>query len=212
MKKITLLAMLVLTMGLTVFGQAAKSAPQKEMTVKEYFLAIPNEHLKADAKKRVAWIESESTEDGFLSFNIPVKELTGEDGEGKVWGNAQVFKKKSGGVLIGIATNLCEDGACMGQLLLLDYSNGKWSDVSSDFAPQPDNDEVIKILRLAPAFEDKKSLKDGEEVQLYISFSGSDKVINFAAGGTNGDGGVVAKMFKWNGTAFTEFEYQEGPE
>jgi hypothetical protein len=211
MKKITLFAMLVLTMSLAVFGQT-KSAPKKEMTVKEYFLAIPNDFMKADAKKRTAWIENESTEDGYLAFNIPVKEITGEDGEGKVWGNVQVFKKKAGGVVIGMSTNLCEEGVCMGQLLFLDYNNGKWEDVSGDLAPQPDNDEVIKILRAAPAFEDKKMLKDGKEVPLYISFGGTDKTIQFSAGGKDGDGGVVAKMFKWNGTTFVEFEYQESPE
>jgi hypothetical protein len=100
----------------------------------------------------------------------------------------------------------------MGQLQFLDYNGGKWDDVSSDLAPQPDNDEVIKILRKAPAFDKKEMLKDGKEVPLYMSFSGTDKLINFTAGGENGDGGVVAKMFKWNGTTFVEFEYQESPE
>ena len=100
----------------------------------------------------------------------------------------------------------------MGQVLLLDYNGGKWNDVSSDLAPQPDNDEVINILRKAPAFEDKKMLKDGVEVPLHISFSGTDKIINFIAGGKDGDGGVVAKMFKWNGEVFAEFEYAESPE
>ena len=204
-----LLAILVLSLSLSAFAQKAKPTATKEMSVKEYFLAIPTDYLKSDAKKRAAWIDSESTEDGYLSYNIPVKEVTGEDGEGKVFGNVQVFKKKKGGVVIGMSTNMCEDGVCMGQVLLLDYADGKWNDVTSDLAPMIDNDEVIKILRKAPAFD--KPLKDGVEVPLYIQFNGTDKLINFTAGGENGDGGVVAKMFKWNGEIFTEFEYAESP-
>jgi hypothetical protein len=173
---------------------------------------MPTEFMKAEPAKRTAWIESEWAEDGYLSFNIPVKEVTGEDGEGKIWGNFQIFEKTEGGIILGMATNLCEQGVCMGQLLFLSYEGGKFADVSEDYILQPDNDEIIRTLRAAPAFEQKASLKDGVQVPLYINFSGADKVVQFAAGGTNGDGGVVAKMFKWNGVAFEEFEYPESPE
>ncbi len=208
--KTILLAILALSLSISAFAQKAKPIATKEMSVKEYFLAIPTDYLKSDAKKRAAWIESESTEDGYLSYNIPVKEVTGDDGEGKVFGNVQVFKKKKSGVVIGMSTNLCEEGNCIGQLLFLDFTNGKWNDVTSDLAPIIDNDEVIKILRKAPAFE--KPLKDSVEVPLFIEFNGTNKLIQFTAGGNNGDGGVIAKMFKWNGEIFSEFEYAESPE
>ncbi len=205
MKQFILLALIAIALGSTALGQA------KKMSVKDYFLAIPTEFMQAAPAKRAAWIESQWAEEGYLSFNIPIKELTGDEGEGKVWGSVQVFDKTGGGVVIGMATNMCEEGACQGQLLFLNYSGGKFTD-ASEIAPQPENDEIIKVLRAAPAFDDKKSLKDGKEVMLYMSFSGSDKVVNFIAGGTDGDGGVVAKMYKWNGKAFVEFEYEEGPE
>ncbi len=205
MKKFLVLAIIALSMSLVAFGQT-------KMTVKDYFLAIPTDFMKAEPAKRGAWIESESAEDGYLSYNIPIKEVTGEDGEGMVWGNVQIFEKTAGGVVVGMSTNLCEEGACQGQLLFLDYNGGKWEDVSSDLAPQPDNDEVIKILKAAPAFENKDSLKDGEPVPLYISFNGTMKTIDFTAGGNNGDGGVVAKQFKWNGEVFTEYTTPESPE
>ena len=43
MKKLIVLAAIALTFSLTAFGQA------KKMTVRDYFLAIPTEHIKADA-------------------------------------------------------------------------------------------------------------------------------------------------------------------
>lgn len=181
-------------------------------TIRDYYLAIPTDYIKADAKKRAGWIESEFTEGGNLTFDIPVKELTGEDGDGKVFGSAQLFPIK-GGMMIGVATNMCESGKCVGQVLFLEYKDEEWTEVTSDVAPQPDNDEVISVLREAPAFEDKDSLKDGVEVPLQIDLGGGeDKVIQFIAGGKNGDGGVLALMFKWNGTTFTEFHYPEGLE
>jgi len=205
MKQLLIISLVLCSLSIASFGQ-------KPMTVKDYYLAIPTEYIQAPAAKRTAWIESQFAEDGFLSFDIPVKEITGEDGDGKVFGYVQVFKKKTAGVIIGVATNMCEEGTCVGQLLFLDYNGGKWDDVTSDHAPILDNDEVIRILRAAPAFENKASLKDGKEVPIHFNFSGGDKVLGAVAGGTNGDGGVIVKSFKWNGTAFTEYEYPESPE
>lgn len=207
MKKLILLTFCALILNIAAFAQ------KKEMSVKDYFLAIPTEFIKAESKKRAAWIEFENISDGNLTYNIPLSELTDEEGDGKVFGGLQVFKKKDGGVLLGMVNNLCADGECIGMMRFLDYKNGKYTDVSDDYLIIPDNDEVIYILRNAPAFEDKKSLKDGEQVPLAIEFYGGEKIINFIAGCKKTcDGGVIAKMYKWNGKAFVEFEFQESPE
>lgn len=208
MKFLTNITLILIAMSSAVLGQTTNKA----MTVKDYYLAIPTDYIKAPAAKRASWIESQSAGNGYLSFNIPVKELTGEDGDGKVFGSVQVFNKKGSGVIIGVATNMCEEGTCQGQLLFLDHAAGTWNDVTSDHAPTLDNDEVIKILRAAPAFAAKSKLKDAEEVPIYFNFSGGDKVLDAVAGGTNGHGGVVVKAFKWNGSTFNEFEYPESPE
>lgn len=207
MKKLILFTFCALILNITAFAQ------KKEMSVKEHFLAIPAEFIKAESKKRAAWIETENAADGNLTYNIPISELTDEEGDGKVFGGLQVFKKKDGGVLLGMVNNLCADGECIGMMRFLDYKNGEYTDVSEDYLIIPDNDEVIKILRDAPAFEDKKSLKDGVQVPLAIEFYGGEKSVHFLAGcQTSTDGGIVAKMYKWNGEAFVEFEYQESPE
>jgi hypothetical protein len=198
----------ILSLGVFTFGNT-----NAEMTVKDYFLAIPNEFIKAPAAKRTAWIEQDSSDIGYLAYTIPVKELTGEEGEGSVWGALQIFEKTGGGVMIGMVNNLCADGECMGLMRFLDYKAGKFTDVSEDYLIIPDNDEVIKILREAPAFENKDSLKDGEQVPLALQFNGNQKSVQFIAGCKKDcDGGVVAKQFKWNGEAFIEFEDEVSPE
>lgn len=207
MRKLILVTFCAALLSIAAFAQ------KKELTIKDHFLAIPTEFIKAESKKRAAWIETENADDGNLTYNIPLSELTDEEGDGKVFGGLQIFKKKNGGVLIGMVNNLCAEGECIGMMRFLDYKNGKYMDISEDYLIIPDNDEVIKILREAPAFENKKVLKDGVQVPLAIEFYGGEKVIHFLAGcKTSTDGGVVAKMYKWNGEAFVEFEYQESPE
>jgi hypothetical protein len=206
MKKFILLAILVVSMC------AAVSAQKGAMTVKDYFAAIPEEHIKADAKKRAGWIDSNSAEDGYLDYTIPAAELGIEEGEGRAFGSVQLFEKTKGGVIVGLTTNMCAEGSCVGQVLFLDYNGGKWDDITSDLAPLIDNDEIGKILKDAPAYG--KPIKTGVEIPLSISFNGTDKLIQFTAGETEkiSDSGVVAKMFKWNGETFSEFQYEESPE
>lgn len=206
----TFLFSIIVTLSMNLFAYGNSNA---EMSVKDYFLAIPSEFIKAPAAKRTVWIEQEDASIGYLSYNIPVKELTGEDGEGSVWGSLQVFEKNGGGVMVGMVNNLCADGECMGLMRFLDYKGGKFTDVSEDYLIIPDNDEVIKILREAPAFENKDSLKDGEQVPLALQFNGNQKSVQFVAGCKKDcDGGVIAKQYKWNGEAFIEFEDEVSPE
>ncbi len=218
MKKLLLLA--IFALSVSAFGQtktpAKTASASKEMTVKEYFLAIPTEYLQADAKKRADWIEIDEHSIGYLSFTMPADEIPGGEDlkeEGVVYGNVQVFKKTKGGAVIGFSVNMCAESKCVGQMLLLDYADGKWEDLTSDLSPMVDNDEVIKTLKSAPAYKDKKGLKDGVEIPLAIQFGGNRKTIDFLAGCVGGcDGGVVVKMFKWNGSVFTEFEEELSPE
>jgi hypothetical protein len=216
MKK--LLFLTIVALSVSAFGQSktpVKSAA-KEMTVKEYFLAIPAEYLKADAKSRASWIESDDNSIGYLSFTMPADEIPGGkelEEEGVVYGNVQVFKKTKGGAVIGFSVNMCAESKCVGQMLLLDYTGGKWEELTADLSPMVDNDEVIKTLKTAPAYKNKKELKNGVEVPLSIQFNGNRKTIDYLAGCVGGcDGGVVVKTFKWNGSVFTEFVDEESPE
>jgi hypothetical protein len=217
MKKLLLLA--IIALSVSAFGQKApvkSGSASKEMTVKEYFLAIPTEYLKADAKKRADWIETDDNATGYLSFTMPADEIPGGEDlkeEGVVYGNVQVFKKTKGGAIIGFSVNMCAESKCVGQMLMLDYTGGKWEDLTGDLSPMVDNDEVIKTLKTAPAYADKKGLKDGVEIPLAIQFNGNRKTIDYLAGCVGGcDGGVVVKMFKWNGSVFKEFAEEESPE
>ena len=207
MKKLLFLTITVLSMSFAAFAQA-----NTDLNVTEYFLGIPNQYIKAAPIKRGKWVDFSDNDIGNLTFKIPAKEVVDNPTEDmNVFGAVQIFKKDAGGVVVGMTTNMCAEKICVGQILFLDYNNGKWDDITGDLAPMIDNDEVAEVLKDAPAY--KKPIKKGVEIPLTIDFSGNEKAIHYLAGcETSADGGVVAKAFKWNGSTFAEFEYEESPE
>lgn len=205
--------LLILSSFMLMFAMGAFAQKQGEMTVNQYFLQIPEEYLKADVKQRNMWIEDEDPENDNMGFVIPASQIMedADDDDATVFGNVQLFKKDAGGVLVGMTINMCVEEVCIGQILFLDYNKGKWTNVTEDYAPMIDNDEVYEVLKDSPALV--KPVKKGVEIPLAIYFSGHEKSIQFLAECKKSiDGGVVAKMFKWNGENFAEFEYEESPE
>jgi hypothetical protein len=202
MKKLFLVTLIIAATALA--GMAQK-------TVNEYFLAIPEEYFKADVRDRAFWIDNTDEKDGFLEFTIPAAKFLDEYVEGaNVFGNAQLFRHDNGGVIIGISINLCIEKSCQGQVIFLKNKNKQWEDVTEKLSPSIDNNEIYRILKDSPAME--KRVKKGEEIPLAIEFNGEEKSIRYIAQcKKNCDGGVVAKMFKWNGISFEEFEYDVSP-
>ena len=207
MKQILFLTGFILLMSGFVMAQG--KAPK---TINEYFLAIPEEYIKSDTRQRAFWIDDDNAKDGYLSFTIPAAQFLEDDdvADAKVFGEAQLFKKDKGGMIVGLTINICAENKCEGQLLLLDYNNGNWKNVTDELAPEIDTDEIYSILKESPAYE--KPIEEGDEIPLAIQLNGGDKMISFLADcKTSFDGGVVAKMFKWNGKSFVAFEYELGP-
>lgn len=202
MIKIFLITLIITLTSLTGFAQK---------TVNEFFLAIPEEYIKAEVRQRAMWIDDIDEENEFLEFTIPAAQFLDEYIEdANVFGNAQLFHHDDGSVIVGLSINICAEKKCEGQLLLLKFENEEWEDVTADLAPNIDNDDIYEVLKDSPAI--KKAVKKGEDIPLAIQFYGGEKIINYLAECEKSfDGGVVAKMFKWNGTAFEEFEYGISP-
>lgn len=194
-----------------MFGVLSSAATaQKKMIVNDYFLAIPQEYLKIDRVQRAKWIDEDDAKNGYLKFNVPLSQ--DEDwGGAEVWGEVQIFSGKAGKTLVAMAVNRCLEAVCMGQLLILDYAGGKWTNVSETFVPEIDNDEIVRTLKDSPAYE--RPIAEDEEIPLTIGFARQDKLISYLAACTSPgcDGAVVAKNFKWNGAKFEPFEYEVSP-
>lgn len=206
MKKIFTLTCLMIVFG--AFSLPATA--QKKMIVNDYFLAIPQEYLKIDRVQRAKWIDEDDAKNGYLKFNVPLSQ--DEDwGGAEVWGEVQIFSGKAGKTLVAMAVNRCLEAVCMGQLLMLDYAGGKWTNVSETFVPEIDNDEIVRTLKDSPAYE--RPIAEDEEIPLTIGFARQDKLISYLAACTSPgcDGAVVAKNFKWNGAKFEPFEYEVSP-
>jgi len=205
MKKLfILLSLIILSVSI--------AAAQKKLIVNDYFLSIPTEYLKIDRVQRVKWIQEDDAKNGYLAFNVPLEGDAEEDwGGAEVWGEVQLFSAKNGNTIVGMIVNRCLESVCEGQLLLLEYDDGNWENVSDELVPTIDTDEIVKILKDAPAYE-RPIIKD-EEIPLTLGFQREEKAIQYYAACTSPgcDGAVVAKLFKWNGETFKNFQYQESP-
>ena len=211
MKKIIVLALITVSMCCAAFGQKTKpAAAKKEMKVFDYFLDIPEQYIKAEARQRAIWMDDSSDKDGSLDFTIPYGQLDIEgDEDATAFGSVQLFNKKKGGVIVGLAVNMCIDKVCAGQLLFLDYNGGKWDDVTDEMGVIADNDEIVTMLNNSPATDNTYD-KD-QEVPLAKGFYGPDKLVKFVAEcKVSFDGGIVIKQYKWNGERFTAYEDPEG--
>lgn len=189
------------------------AAAQSKMTAKDYFLAIPSEYINLTKAQRTQMIDRDASNPEQVRFVLDLKALPNAEremwGDAEVWGEVVVFKGNAKNTIVAMVINRCAEGECMGQPLFLDYKAGTWTNVSEKIAPEINNDEIIEILKNAPAWENP--IEDDSEIPLTVGFFAPEGLINYIAGGKAGnDGGVVAKIFKWNGSKFMPFEYPEG--
>jgi hypothetical protein len=202
----------ILCIALTILSLAAVAAAQtKPRTVKDFYLQIPAEFFPSDAAKRARWIDITDEEGRFLSLEIPVKDITGEEGgpNSSVFGEIKLFKRKNGATLLGQSITLCDAGVCQSQARLLEYNNGKWKDVSEELLPKVSNEDAIKALRDSVSYD--KPLKDGEEIPLVINFTQGDNITYGAAIKPDGRTLSGIKTFAWDGEQFNVVTYEEGP-
>ena len=211
MKRLIVLTMIALSMCCVAFGQKTKTASANDkMIVNDYFMQIPEQYIKADSRKRAGWVDTDNKVDGYLAFTIPFAELDVEGGEdANAFGSLQLFKKDKGGVIVGLAINMCVDKVCEGQLLFLDYNGGKWDNITDEVGVSTDNDEIVNLLNNSPATDN--TYAEDDEIPLATGFYGPDKLVKFVAEcKVSFDGGVVVKQYKWNGERFTAYEDPEG--
>lgn len=207
MKKLTILTTLIFLIAGVAAAQ--NNAPK---TINEYFLEIPSEYIKSDTRQRALWIDEDNAKQGYLAFTIPAAQILDEDEDldATIFGEAQLFNKDKGGVIVGLTINICAENKCAGQMLLLDYNNGNWKNVTDTLAPEIDTDEVYNILKESPAYG--KPIEKDEEIPMAIQLNGEERSIHYLANcKVSFDGGVIVKMFKWNGKSFVEFEYEMSP-
>jgi hypothetical protein len=123
---------ILLALMLVGFGDA-----QNPITVTDYFLALPNDRYSSPADRKIknraelikyrkSLITIEDITNGYLKLDN-----NGMEG----WSEFALFRKSDGTYLFAISEISCGPG-CSGELQLLTYKNGKWTDVTNQFSPK----------------------------------------------------------------------------
>ena len=135
----TSLILLSLCFSIVVPAAVAQSATPK--TVKDYFLAVPEEYLGFSKAEREALLKGPGIivdiKNGYLSYNASDNpeefELT-------------LLKQTDGTYIVAISIDADPDFDSKSILHLLKYAEGQWSDVTNEVLTVPFNDRYIYAL------------------------------------------------------------------
>jgi hypothetical protein len=217
-KTFILLSLLVLAFSANVFAQKTKPATKtpakqaaKQITASELFLLLPDDYITMTSDERSDTLEMSTTpKPDYLGFmvtgeNIP-KSLKGTFAEPEGLGNMRVFHGKSS-VFVGLRYQIgdaAEENPTVDSVkittFLLEYKDGKWSDVTASLLPQISIDEAHKLLS-----ENDPEAKIKKE-NVWIQTDISDDFNGFLLFGRikGSDSATNLKTFKWDGIKFVE--------
>jgi hypothetical protein len=204
-KTFILLSLLVLALSANVFAQ-------KQMTAKQLFMSLPNDYIVGTAKQRAALLFTKSVKPDYLDAalyenNIP-KAFVSDYKEPQGLVDLKVFRGKSSTIVglryqvgDGKAENPTVDSVKI-MTLLLEYKDGKWTEVTDLLLPKVSVDYAYKVLTADFQMKDVKQEDVWIESQVNAAYKG---IMTFAR--IKGENSVTAlKFFKWNGSGFVEAE------
>jgi hypothetical protein len=215
-KTFILISLLVLVFSANVFAQAKKPAKKpatasKQMTAKQFFVALPNDYIVGTAtEKEEALIFPKSITADFLTFMVSdeqvPKALAGDFKEPEGLGDMRVFRGKDSAIIglrfqLGDRTNETPTVDSVKIFTyLLEYKNGKWSDVTASLLPKISIDEAYQIIVNKEDMKDTKK----EEVWIETQVSKEKTGLGMFARVKGNDSITTLKYFTWDGSKFVE--------
>lgn len=203
--------LILLTLLLLAFSGNAFA--QKPLTAKQIFMLLPNEYVNGTKIEReTALIFPNSIKSDFMTFMISgklvPKNLAASFVQPEGLGNMRVFKGKSS-VIVGLRyqigdaqeANQTVDKVKI-KTILLEYKNGKWTNITDAMLPKASIDYAYKVL--SEDFQ-MKALKK-EDVWIEYQINELHKGIMTAARIKGNDSITNLKFFEWNGAKFVESE------
>jgi hypothetical protein len=169
-----------LTVAVFLMLAAVAVFAQQPKTVTDFYLALPDDRyshpfgreIKSRAeitKYRKSLITIEDIKNGYLKL---------ENNESEGWSEFALFKKSDGAYLFAVSEIGCGPG-CSGELQLLTFKNGKWTDVSERFSPEIpteadlDLESYWKLPRVGKTLifvNTNESVRDESEKLIYKEF------------------------------------------
>lgn len=168
-----------------------KASPQ---TVTDYFMLLPKAHLSLlefAGKNRKNLIQREDLKNGFLG-------LSSEQSEGAA--QVALFRKKNREAVIAVSEFDCAP-ACSGGLKLLQYKNGKWTEVTAQLLPEIDDHEILAAFnRIKTKGDDAHDENDMPFTTWELPQKGT--TVRLVLGDASDSSGKTLISFTWNGERF----------
>lgn len=196
MKQLILLSFMILIGCTSAFAQPK--------TVTDYFLAMPNDKYSTDMqgnpvrtktallKFRKSLIKIEDVKNGYLKL----------EGPWEGWAEIALFKRSDGSYLIAESSVGCGP-ACDGSLTFYTYANGKWSDVTTKFAPKFNGQAVYENFKKNGGANEE--INSGEDLTYYYRLPRAGRTLKVACNECADSGDemdFVLLEYEWNGEKF----------
>lgn len=190
------------------------SAQKKSASVMDFYLPMPAQYIKVtDSATRRNWVSVTDEENNYLLLKLDAEKALGEEMKGAdVFGDFKLFTKTDGEFLIGLTINGCMEGQCVGNIVLVEYKDGEWENVTENYLTMPENAEVYKILKESAASSEFSKLSEDEPIPLVYGLTQNNQIsIGFPL---KKDGRITAavKTLQWDGEKFEAVTFEESPE
>jgi len=165
-------------------------------SVVDYFMLLPAEHLSLleHAKKnRKSLIQIQDLKNGYLGLSTVETE-----------GAAQIalFRKANREAIIAVSEFDCAP-VCSGGLKLLQYKNGKWTDVTAQLLPQIDDADILAAYNRVKAVDDEaQTLEDMPFTLWELPKKGTTLRLNL--GEASSPSNKTLLKFAWKGDHFVK--------
>lgn len=155
-------------------GSGAETTPtpspaNQPRTVRDYFTLLPDEYFTLEGCYRETDKDCNKARAEYLKTFTEVEDIAngyfkgGCDG-GQSCIEMAIFKRADGTYLVGLATS----GEMMNDFYFLDYSGGKWEDVSAGVVPEFSKNNWYKLPRFGTTVKvyAKKVIEQGDDYQI----------------------------------------------
>ncbi|MBA2339162.1 MAG: hypothetical protein H0V88_02115 [Pyrinomonadaceae bacterium] len=179
------------------FAVNQSPAATEPSTVLDFYKLLPSKYLNVPrgVKTRMPRTDVTDIANGYLSLVAP--SYSEGDGAWESWAGAEVvlFKKKSGGYIVGVAQTETVTVSTT-NLIFLEYNAGSWRDVTKSVSPRITEKMILAALRRADPGEFKNLLDNSPMFVTYdLPRVGRSIVAKW-------DGNTTLFKLNWNGARF----------
>lgn len=211
MKKIfILIGLFILAFSANAFAQKKKPAAAKQMTAKQLFLALPDDYVVGAERAKNNLVFPKQMKSDFLTFMVASEQvpkvMAGDFKKPEGLGNLRVFRGKDK-TIVGLRYQIgdsAEENPSVDSVkvftYLLEYKNGKWTDVTAALLPKVSIDDAYKTVS---EIENTKNAKK-EDVWIETQVSPDQNGLQNLIRVKGSDWVTPLKFYKWNGTKFVE--------